>query len=71
MKKITYLIYFLIASLVSACSSDKSHDVAPKPDIKSVVGKYQLTPDESARRNESRVWTITKIDDSHVDVKET
>lgn len=71
MKKITYLIYFLIAGLISACSSDKSHDVAPIPDIKSVVGKYQLTPDESARRNESRVWIITMIDDSHVEVKES
>jgi hypothetical protein len=70
MKKITYSICFLIAGLFSACSSDKSHDVAPKPDMKALGGKYQLTPDESARRNESRIWTITKIDDSHVDVKE-
>jgi len=70
MRKITYIIYFLIAGLVSACSSDKSHDVAPEPDIKSVAGKYQLTPDESARRNESRIWIITQIDNSHVDIKE-
>jgi hypothetical protein len=70
MKKIHLINLILIVGLVSGCAPNKSDDMVVKPDLKEIIGSYKLTTEESVKRNETRFWTITKIDDSHVKIKE-
>lgn len=56
--------------LIFSCSKEQSDGPIPKPNLEKIVGKYQLPPEESVRRNEKRLWTISKTDDTHVRVIE-
>jgi len=70
MRKIHIVYLFVIISLVFGCSPKKSDEVTPKLDLEKVTGKYQLTSEESIRLNETRVWTITRINDNHIKIDE-
>ncbi|MCF0050917.1 hypothetical protein LXM25_12665 [Dyadobacter sp. LJ53] len=70
MKTFHLLGLLLIFGLIFSCSKEKSDGPIPKPNLEKIVGKYQLPPEESVRRNEKRLWTISKADDSHVKIVE-